>query len=75
MYRNLDNPIHYDMHHICQKFVAFRGPDSRDKAARKPSDFLDMFKRTGVEMVIRLNEAEAYNVGEFHTAGIKVFDL
>lgn len=75
LYRNLDNPIHYDMHHICPKFVAFRGPDSRDKAARKPSDFLDMFKRTGVEMVIRLNEAEAYNVGEFHTAGIKVFDL
>jgi cell division cycle 14 len=74
-YKNLDNPSNFDMHQICPKFVAFRGPDVRDRRARKPGDYTAVFMQIGVELVIRLNEVESYAQDEFLRNGIKLFDL
>ena len=74
-YCNMDNPAVYDMHQICPKFVAFRGPDCRDKYLRKPKDFIGVFERLGVKAVVRLNEVETYDKAEFENHGIQVYDL
>jgi cell division cycle 14 len=74
-YVNMDNPAVYDLHQVSPKFVAFRGPDCRDKYLRKPKDFTGLFKQLGVKAVVRLNEVETYDKMEFEKEGIKVHDL
>jgi len=74
-YNKLQNPGWYDMHVICPKFVAFRGPDCRDKKMRRPRDYIDIFWKLGVTAVVRLNEKETYDKAEFERDGIKVYDL
>lgn len=74
-YNKLQNPGWYDMHVICPKFVAFRGPDCRDSKMRRPRDYIDTFWKLGVTAVVRLNGVETYNKAEFEREGIKVYDL
>jgi len=74
-YCNMDNPALFDMHQVCPKLVAFRGPDCRDKHLRQPADFTGLFKRLGVTDVVRFNEVETYDVKEFGKDGIAVHDM
>jgi len=74
-YHLLENPVQFDLHVICPKFVAFRGPDSRDSRFHAPEHYLDLFKTIGVTAVVRLSDVEAYNGQQFERVGIHMHDL
>jgi CRP-like cAMP-binding protein len=74
-YNRLARPEGFDMHQICPKFVAFRGPNSRDKKGHRPRDYIDIFWHLGVTAVVRLNGVETYDAAEFEKGGIRVYNL
>ena len=76
-YGLLGNPGQFDMHQICPKFVAFRGPDSRDMDGRfhAPEHYCGIFKSMGVAAVVRFSEVESYDARVFSEAGIHHYDL
>lgn len=80
-YRKWDDPLNGDLHMICSKFIAFKGPVSQTHplASRndffQPSYYAQVFNRFGVEAVVRLNEKETYSPAAFVKAGIQHFDL
>ena len=47
-YEMFADPSHYDMHMICPKFVAFRGPNAINERFPKPEEFLEEFLKIGV---------------------------
>ena len=53
-YHLLENPGQFDLHQICPKFVAFRGPDSSacDPRFHAPSNYCELFKGLGVTAVV-----------------------
>lgn len=62
------------------KFIAFAGPHAERTASpggyytMRPDDYVDYFKRTGVQMVVRLNKAY-YDARKFTDNGIEHMDL
>ena len=76
-YLLLENPAQFDLHQICPKFVAFRGPDSRGRDPRfhAPERYCDLLKGLWVTAVIRLNETNTYPPSSFTENGIKHYDL
>ena len=58
---------------MCPKFVAFRGPVSRNDRpshALQPEEYLDRFQELEVSDVVRLNEASTYDRQVFVEAGM-----
>ena len=76
-YLLLENPAQFDLHQICPKFVAFRGPDSRGRDPRfhAPERYCDLLKGLRVTAVVRLNEVNTYSASSFTENGIKHYDL
>ena len=67
-YEWLDSPCAGDMHEICPKFVAFKGPLSvgsrhlrPGEIALPPSEYVPVLQQLGVTCVVRLNEADTYD--------------
>lgn len=84
LYEDLDEPANGDMHQMCPKFIAFRGPeqkrcqhgcDEEDSGAVTPELVIEKFKKLGVHKVVRLNEPDAYDGKLFRRAGMKHVDL
>jgi len=82
MYQHLDDPSFADMHALCPKFVAFKGPTRRKTRQCKgvysfpPAHYAPLL-RDGLECgtVVRLNEAATYEADEFVKEGIDHVDL
>ena len=81
-YEELEHPLAGDIHQISPKFVAFKGPlsaESRHKlqgeVAFPPEFYAPALRRLGVTCVVRLNDADAYDAGEFERRGIRHHDL
>jgi cell division cycle 14 len=81
-YEHLDNPHNGDIHVICPKFAAFKGPLDLESPWREqgeiafpPEFFVPIFHKLGVTCVIRLNDPETYDAQEFERAGIAHRDL
>ena len=79
-YTHYDDPCTGDMHRICPKFVAFKGPlaeDSpqSDEVAFSPEHYAPLLLDLGVTCVVRLNEADTYDAAAFTRAGIAHHDL
>lgn len=67
-YESLDDPRAGDIHQICPKFVAFKGPlcigspfRQNHEVAFPPSKYIPELSALGVTCVVRLNEAETYD--------------
>jgi hypothetical protein len=67
-YELLDDPLFGDLHQICPKFVAFKGPLScvsayrlRREIAFAPSEYVPLLQELGVTCVVRLNEPDTYD--------------
>jgi len=81
-YDDLDDPAFADMHVLCPKFVAFKGPVRRKTCvgdgvyAFTPSHYAPLL-RDGLscETVVRLNEASSYDAGVFEREGLEHFDV
>jgi cell division cycle 14 len=81
-YETLDSPCQGDIHEICPKFVAFKGPLSHDSPYRQsneiaftPEEYAPMLSQLGVTCVVRLNEPDTYDKKVFERAGINHHDL
>eukprot|EP00287_Rhodomonas_sp_CCMP768_P030867 CAMPEP_0202854842 /NCGR_PEP_ID=MMETSP1389-20130828/91209_1 /ASSEMBLY_ACC=CAM_ASM_000865 /TAXON_ID=302021 /ORGANISM="Rhodomonas sp., Strain CCMP768" /LENGTH=381 /DNA_ID=CAMNT_0049533443 /DNA_START=423 /DNA_END=1568 /DNA_ORIENTATION=- len=80
-YEYWDHPLNGDLHSHCDKFVAFKGPSARRQKLGHgvytftPKDYIPIFQEKGVCAVVRLNEADTYDGGEFERAGIRHYDL
>jgi hypothetical protein len=66
------------MHKVCPKFIAFKGPlrlghPAREvgEAARPPLYYAAALLGLGATCVVRLNEADTYDAGEFVRAGLR----
>uniref|UniRef100_A0A7S0H7X9 protein-tyrosine-phosphatase n=1 Tax=Hanusia phi TaxID=3032 RepID=A0A7S0H7X9_9CRYP len=71
----LDNPSSFDVHQICPKLIAFRGPRDEDENMRRPGEYVPLFMKMKVSAVVRLNEPETYDARGFEEAGIRHYDL
>jgi cell division cycle 14 len=74
-----DHPSNGDMHQICPKFIAFKGPLAQnsklrleDEVAFPPPFYAEAFLRMGVSCVVRLNEPHSYDKAEFERLGIRL---
>jgi len=78
-YEELEDPEVADMHQLCHKFIAFRGPEDavpeEEELGFPAQHYIPIFKYKGVTAVIRLNEPNTYNAQVFKDAGIEHFDL
>lgn len=80
-YEEWDHPQNGDMHLVCPKYIAFKGPsDKREKISPglytlTPANYIDVFTRKGVTAVVRLNEPDTYNAAPFVEAGINHHEL
>ena len=81
-YEHYDSPYNGDLHRICPKFVAFKGPLAEDSPLREsgelaftPEHYAPMLRDLGVTCVVRLNETDAYDAAAFRRAGIVHHDL
>lgn len=77
-YEMLDDAEHADVHIMCPKFIAFRGPLAKAKANRwalKPEQFVPLFKELNVSGVVRLNDADTYDKAAFTSRNIAHHDL
>ena len=81
-YEFLDNPMNGDVHKICPKLVAFKGPlqaGSKHKhpneVAFPPEHYAPILHDLGVTCVVRLNDPDTYDGAEFERAGIAHHDL
>ena len=82
MYALLDNPQNGDIHQLCPKIVAFKGPLANsspylesNEVAFPPEEFVACFFDLGVTCVVRLNDPDTYDPAGFECAGIKHHDL
>jgi cell division cycle 14 len=78
----LDNPTNADMHMVCPKFIAFKGPkgnrgDGREKEMYTftPEHYSSVFEYMGVSAIVRLNEADTYDRAGFTDFGFSHHDL
>eukprot|EP00961_Rhodomonas_salina_P115362 1552806-Rhodomonas_salina.1 len=64
-----------DMSLVGNKFVAFRGPQTKpgekDKWVLPPKAYTTVFKNLGVTTIVRLNEPESYDKEDFEEEGFK----
>jgi len=74
-YALLENPAQFDLHQICPKFLAFRGPDSGDPRFHSPDRNCELFVSMGVSAVIRLNATDGYDSSIFVSKGIQVLEV
>jgi len=76
-YDCLEDPANADLHQVCDKFIAFKGPIDKpdDEFTFTPSHYVPILKYKGVKAVVRLNEADTYDPSPFTKAGIKHYDL
>ena len=81
-YEHYDSPDNGDLHRICPKFVAFKGPLAKNSPLREsgelaftPEHYAPMLQGLGVTCVVRLNETDAYDAVAFRRAGIAHHDL
>eukprot|EP00286_Rhodomonas_abbreviata_P001484 CAMPEP_0181289484 /NCGR_PEP_ID=MMETSP1101-20121128/905_1 /TAXON_ID=46948 /ORGANISM="Rhodomonas abbreviata, Strain Caron Lab Isolate" /LENGTH=462 /DNA_ID=CAMNT_0023393705 /DNA_START=36 /DNA_END=1424 /DNA_ORIENTATION=+ len=76
-YFDWDDPSAGDMHRICPKFIAFKGPgcEQNDLATFPASFYAKQFRSCGVRAVVRLNDAHTYEKQDFEKEGIKHYDL
>jgi cell division cycle 14 len=76
-YQLLENARSFDLHQICPKLLAFRGPDDRGQDSRfhKSDHYCELFKNIGVTAVVRLNSTDTYSPSAFTNAGIHHYDL
>mmetsp|Transcript_33158 Transcript_33158/g.83685 ORF Transcript_33158/g.83685 Transcript_33158/m.83685 type:complete len:496 (+) Transcript_33158:193-1680(+) len=79
-YLLLDDPSFADMHVLCPKFAAFKGPSKVKKKLMEgiymftPQHYVELFKERGITAVIRLNEP-IYDANVFTQNGIQHHDL
>ena len=59
------------------KFISFSGPldQTTIPGEHTPEDYVPVFKKKGVSLVIRLNSPKKYDKTKFTKAGIKHLDL
>jgi cell division cycle 14 len=81
-YEYLENPGNGDIHRVCPKFIAFKGPLAmnsvhrmQDEIALPPEHYADVLLQQGVSSVVRLNDADTYDAATFERAGIAHYDL
>ena len=81
-YWDLDDTQSGDLHEICPKFVAMKGPLSRGSRHRVPleisftaKEYISTLHRLGVSCIVRLNEPDTYDKDDFERAGIAHHDL
>eukprot|EP00961_Rhodomonas_salina_P294257 3934418-Rhodomonas_salina.1 len=77
-YEHWDAVENGDMHDVTPKFVAFRGPLSKQRkylASLTPDDYVPVFKEKGVTAVVRLTDSDTYDAKKFTDQGIRHFDL
>ena len=81
-YWALDNPQTGDIHQICPKFVAMKGPleyDSKylegSEIALPPNVYTPILHRLDVTCLIRLNNPDTYDRDDFVCSGIAHYDL
>eukprot|EP00293_Proteomonas_sulcata_P014795 CAMPEP_0184290106 /NCGR_PEP_ID=MMETSP1049-20130417/2453_1 /TAXON_ID=77928 /ORGANISM="Proteomonas sulcata, Strain CCMP704" /LENGTH=175 /DNA_ID=CAMNT_0026597169 /DNA_START=257 /DNA_END=784 /DNA_ORIENTATION=- len=76
-YARLDDPDVADMHQICDKLYAFRGPAAvpRDPWTHSPMHFVQLLHSKGVTTVVRLNGPEIYDRQVFLRAGFNHYDI
>ena len=67
-YDELDDPMNGDIHVICPKFVAFKGPLFHSSQYRRngeltlpPSAYIRNLRMLNVTCIVRLNEADTYD--------------
>eukprot|EP00961_Rhodomonas_salina_P085837 1152915-Rhodomonas_salina.1 len=67
LYETLEDPEIADLHIICPKFVAFRGPSAsgEDELSHSAEHYVPLFKKLGVGCVVRLNERSSYSAEAF----------
>ena len=70
-YLRMGDSAAYDLHQICPKLVAFRGPGDH----MQPSAYVKLFKCLSISTVLRLNSADTYDKSVFERQNIKVIDL
>jgi len=75
LFLDMDEPSSYDIHQVCPKMVAFRGPDVRDSRLRTCIQYAGVLKELGVTAVIRLNEKESYPREDMVNAGLRLYDI
>ena len=81
-YSDLEAALVGDIHEICPKFVAMKGPMSLcskytldDEFALPPEIYVPLLLHLGVSCVVRLNEPDTYDKAAFERAGIAHYDL
>jgi cell division cycle 14 len=81
-FADLDRPEGGDVHQICPKFVALKGPLAPgskylkvDEYSLTAEDYVPILRRLEVTTVIRLNEPDTYDKRVFELAGIRHHDL
>lgn len=80
-YEFWDHPLNGDLHMHNSKFLAFKGPSAKRQKLGPgvytftPKDYIQIFKEKKVSAVVRLNEPDTYDGGEFERAGIRHYDL
>ena len=81
LYEELEHPLAGDIHVICPKFVAFKGPLDPGSRHRLPGEiafppefYAPALRRLGVTCVVRLNDADAYDAGAFERRGLRHHD-
>jgi cell division cycle 14 len=80
-YRYYEHPLNADMHVVCPKFVAFRGPTKKMREIAPgvfsftPRHYSEVFKAAGVTAVVRLNESDTYDAAKFERRGFRHHDM
>jgi cell division cycle 14 len=81
-YSDVDNPNNGDLHQVCPKLIAFKGPLEQgssylqlEEVSMTPEFYVPLLLGLGVSSVVRLNEPDTYDPATFERAGIKHHDL
>jgi cell division cycle 14 len=81
-YEQLDSPYHGDLHQVCPKFIAFKGPLAVEshhlqpnEVAFPPDHYAPLLLTLGASSVVRLNDADTYAGADFERAGLAHHDL
>mmetsp|Transcript_67917 Transcript_67917/g.167728 ORF Transcript_67917/g.167728 Transcript_67917/m.167728 type:complete len:523 (+) Transcript_67917:322-1890(+) len=80
-YEYWEHPLNGDLHQLCPKFIAFKGPSAKRELIApgfytfQPHDYFEVFKERNVTAICRLNEADTYDRADFEKCGFNFFDL
>mmetsp|Transcript_9784 Transcript_9784/g.23251 ORF Transcript_9784/g.23251 Transcript_9784/m.23251 type:complete len:409 (+) Transcript_9784:74-1300(+) len=76
-YIEYGDPTKGDLHVVCPKFVAFRGPSKTDATCPTLSieAYIELLRELGVSNVIRLSAPDGYDKQSFFDAGFQHTDL